>query len=59
MLRDKAGQIISRIFMLRAQVIILIALIKIVKTGLQFAHQKHRMFLVGRQKKKKETAVGE
>ena len=35
-LRDKAGMIIRRIFMVRAQIIILIAMLKLVKMGIKF-----------------------
>jgi alpha-D-ribose 1-methylphosphonate 5-triphosphate synthase subunit PhnI len=41
-LRDKAGIVMSRIFMLRAQFILLIALLKIVKMGTKFMTWKRR-----------------
>ena len=41
-LRDKAGVIMSRIFMLRAQFILLVALLKIVKMGTKFVTWKRR-----------------
>jgi hypothetical protein len=41
-LRDKAGVVLSRIFMLRAQFILLIALLKIVKMGTKFVTWKRR-----------------
>jgi len=41
-LRDKAGIVMSRIFMLRAQFILLIALLKIVKMGTKFMTWKRK-----------------
>ena len=41
-LKEKAGAIMSRIFMLRAQFILLIALLKIVKMGTKFVTWKRR-----------------
>jgi hypothetical protein len=41
-LRDKAGVIMSRIFMLRAQFILLVALLKIVKMGTKFVTWKRK-----------------
>ena len=41
-LRDKAGLIMSRIFMLRAQFILLVALLKMVKMGTKFVTWKRR-----------------
>lgn len=41
-LRDKAGLVMSRIFMLRAQFILLVALLKIVKMGTKFMTWKRR-----------------
>ena len=44
-LRDKAGVIMSRIFMLRAQFILLVALLKIVKMGTKFVTWKRKATL--------------
>ena len=41
-LKEKAGAVMSRIFMLRAQFILLIALLKIVKMGTKFVTWKRR-----------------
>jgi hypothetical protein len=41
-LRDKAGVLMSRIFMLRAQFILLVALLKIVKMGTKFVTWKRK-----------------
>ena len=42
LLRDKAGLIIRRVFMLRAQIIILIILLKMVKMGMRFVQWKNQ-----------------
>jgi hypothetical protein len=42
LLRDKAGMIIRRVFMLRAQIIILIILLKMVKMGMRFVQWKNQ-----------------
>jgi hypothetical protein len=42
LLRDKAGLIIRRVFMLRAQIIILIILLKMVKMGMRLVQWKNQ-----------------
>ena len=45
LLRDKAGMILRRIFMIRAQLIILILILKVVKMGVRMVQWKNKKLL--------------